>query len=221
MVERASFSFGSGDRDNKGEPIVADPATIFGGGGGDTGGSGGIGDDFDPDIHVSRDKRNADGSYRRKRGRRSGSGTGGTTHRKTKAARTDSVEAISRILCILHSGVAAATKTPELEIDEQEGRMIADPLTTLLDEFDIKPDPKIEAIVGLVTAVCAVYGPRAYTIASRKRAEGKQPRNVTPPQQGNVVYPFTDAPPQPTATQPQGPPTRIMEPTEPVFHDSI
>jgi len=43
-----------------------------------------------------------------------------------------------------------------------------------LAEFNITPDPKVAAIVGLVVAAGTVYGPMAVSIRMRKDAERKQ-----------------------------------------------
>jgi hypothetical protein len=73
-------------------------------------------------------------------------------------------------------GIASATGTPEMMIDADEGKLLAKAASNVLEQFDLKPDPKIQAIVGLVMAAGTVYGPRAYSIRQRKlqeRAEKK------------------------------------------------
>jgi len=79
-------------------------------------------------------------------------------------------------LVIVHVGFAGITDNPELAIDEDEARMLANAGANVLEQFDLKPDPKTQAIVGLVIAAGTVYGPRAYMISARKaqaRAERK------------------------------------------------
>jgi len=117
-------------------------------------------------------------------------------------------------LVIVHTGLASAVKTPELVIDEQEGGMLAGPLVDVLDQFDIKPDPKIEACIALVTACCAVYGPRIYTISNRTKREAKEraePKQPGPFDLGNV----TDIK---TGSNGVGPQRPIMEPTQPIVN---
>lgn len=134
-------------------------------GSGDSGSGGN--ERFDASIHVSPDKRNADGSYRRKRGRKPGSGN----RSSRQADNSTSVEALSRILAIVHLGIASATKTPELSLDESEAESLAKATANVLEQFDIRPDPKIEAVVGLVTTASVIYGSKYYMIRQRKKEE--------------------------------------------------
>src|SRR4051794_27928384 len=109
-TDRNEFAGTAGD----GQDSVIDPASL----GGTAGGSG---DDFDPAIHVGRDKRNADGSYTRKRGRRGSGGSGaGSGGRKSKASGDlkDATEALSRTLLYLHVGIASATKAAEMALEQ-------------------------------------------------------------------------------------------------------
>jgi hypothetical protein len=170
--------FGGGERPIEGgEPAIegANPAFLSAGtsGGGNTGSDSGgtAADGFDPAIHVGRDSLNLDGTFRRKRGRKSNSGNSASTGGRTKAQNNASVEGLTRILSILHIGLAAATKTPELALEDSEAENLAKATATVLTEFDIRPDPKIEAVIGLVTAASLIYGPRVYLITERKKQE--------------------------------------------------
>jgi len=167
---------GTGIDDTPAIDGVIDPSTL-----------GGSGDDgFDPTIHVGRDKRNADGSFTRKRGRKSGGGSSaGRNPGKGKAspdlkAATDT---LSRTLLMLHLGIAGATKTPEMALSQDEADVLANASVNVLEQFDIRPDPKVEAIVGLIIAAGTVYGPRAYLIRQRmakENAERKSQQNFDP-----------------------------------------
>lgn len=161
-----------------------DPASLANSG--DSNGTGSDGE-FDPEIHVARDKRNADGSYTRKRGRKSGSGNGGsnTTARKAKGDLSGAVDSLSRTLIIFHMGIASATKAPEMELDKQEADLLANATANVLSEFDIRPDPKVEAIFGLITACGMVYGPRVYSIRKRREDES----SVIDPQSAILDFP--------------------------------
>jgi hypothetical protein len=75
---------------------------------------------------------------------------------------------------ILHTGIAGISNTPELVIDEDEGRMLAAATANVMEEFDLKPDPKVQAIVGLVVAAGTVYGPRTVLIQMRKAQEKRE-----------------------------------------------
>ena len=163
---------GNTDAENNGDD-GASSATFLGGGDGGSSGSGerdANGERFDASIHVSPDKRNADGSFRRKRGRKSGSATASTRSR-SKANNQASIEGLTRMLAIVHMGLASATRTPELKIEDEEAEALAKSTAVVLEEFDIRPDPKIEAVIGLVTTAGMIYGPRVYLIAERKKME--------------------------------------------------
>lgn len=143
------------------------------------GGNGGSdsGDDFDPAIHIGRDKRNADGSYRRKRGRRAGNSA--PNQRRTKADSSASVESLTRILTVLHVGIAAATKTPEMVLEDVEAKALANATAEVLAQFDIRPDPRIEAVIGLCVVAGGIYGPRAYLIRERRKEEANARKSST------------------------------------------
>lgn len=151
----------------------ASSATFLGGSNGS--GSGGSerdanGDKFDPAIHIDPDRRNADGSYRKKRGRKSGNSTSSPRSR-SKANNQASIDGLTRMLAIIHIGLASATRTPELRLEDEEAEALAKSTAVVLEEFDIRPDPKIEAIIGLVTTAGMIYGPRVYLITERKKRE--------------------------------------------------
>lgn len=154
-----SAGAGSGDGDSSGP----------GNGGGNSG------DDFDPAIHIGRDKRNADGSYRRKRGRRPGNSA--PNQRRTKADSQASVESLTRILTVLHIGIASATRTPEMALQDDEAKSLAGATAEVLQQFDIRPDPRIEAVVGLCIVAGGIYAPRIYMIRERHKEEAAAKRN--------------------------------------------
>lgn len=175
MADYQPFSLDSGNASGEGGNAneLGSDANFLGGN--DTGGSSGDGerdangDRFDASIHVSPDKRNGDGSFRRKRGRKAGNST--APRSRSKASNQASVEGLTRMLAIIHMGIASATKTPELKLEDEEAEALAKSTAVVLEEFDIRPDPKIEAIIGLVTTAGMIYGPRAYLIAERKKME--------------------------------------------------
>lgn len=74
---------------------------------------------------------------------------------------------------LAHTGLALATKTPELELDKEESDLLADASTKLLAEFDLEPDPKTQAIIGFIIACGSIYGPRVAIVAMRKKKEKK------------------------------------------------
>lgn len=136
-------------------------------------GSGGSGasDDFNPSIHVGRDSRNADGSYRRKRGRRSGTATAPRSATKNKGTNQAGVEAVCNVLILLHAGIASATKFEDFALDNDEATTLATATVNVLNELDIQPDPKAVAIIGLMGAMGSIYGPRIYLYKEHLKAK--------------------------------------------------
>lgn len=174
MGEYKPFNIDSGDaggEDTDANDIGTSAGFLIGDNGGSSGDSerDANGDRFDANVHISPDKRNADGSYRKKRGRKSGNTT--TTRSRSKANNQASIEGLTRMLAIIHLGLSSATKTPELKLEDEEAEALAKSTAMVLEEFDIRPDPKIEAIVGLVTTAGMIYGPRVYLITERKKRE--------------------------------------------------
>lgn len=99
------------------------------------------------------------------------------------------------MLVVVHAGLASLTKIKELEIDESEGKSLAVAVDNVLTEFDIKPDPKTQAIVQLVIAASMVYGPRAglYMARTKQEKRERKAQNITPGGEGVIAFPF--APP--------------------------
>lgn len=146
---------------------------FFLGGGTDGGDSGDSrdagGNEFDPDIHAGRDKFNNDGTYRRKRGRRKSNASGGSNRRG--AGNQAGVEALANMLGFVHLGIASALNTPEIKLKDDESKALAEATARVLEEFDWTPDPKVQAVVGLIMTAGSVYGPKVYFIRERKKAE--------------------------------------------------
>lgn len=63
---------------------------------------------------------------------------------------------------ILNTGIAFLTKFDDFKLDDNEARQMADATANVLAQFDYVPDPKIAAVLGLVTTTSMIYGPRAY-----------------------------------------------------------
>lgn len=154
-----------------------DPADIDGSRDGGTDGS--RGDEFDPAIHVSPTKRNADGSYTRKRGRKAGSAGPRAYSQKAQTNLGTSIDALSKTLLIVHSGLAVVSRTPELMLEKDESDMLAKALANVLEQFDIAPDPKTQALIGLVTTAGVIYAPRVINIQYRKAQEKKEKQSGT------------------------------------------
>lgn len=144
-----------------------DPAKLV------SGYDGGSGDDYarNPDGSI---KRNKDGSPQRKRGRKSGSGGSGGNFKASTGgnkALKDSIDSLSQIIGIVHLGLSSVSKCPELKLDASESEALAKATANVLAQFDVTPDPKVTAVVGLVTTAGTIYGPRAFLIRTRKAEE--------------------------------------------------
>ena len=175
------------DRDDGSSGIVAPFLSLGGGtangdGSGDNSGSGsggtdglGTGERFDPTIHVSPDKRNADGRYTKKRGRKAGGSSSATgsrgSGRTSEASYKAGVDTLATCLMIVHAGIASVSKTPELALEEDEADSLAKATANVLQEFDIAPNPKVQAVVGLVVTSGTIYGSKIYLIRERKKEE--------------------------------------------------
>lgn len=191
----ANFSFdgaGSGELGAESVAGLNDNGDAFGGvnlgsnGSGSIDGSGDVdafGTVFDPATHAGRDRFNANGSFSKKRGRAAG-GSGGSarpsarSNNPKKADHSASVNALSQTLMIVHAGIASMTKITELEIDNAESDALATSLANVLEHFDIAPDPKVQAIIGLVTTAGMIYGPRFYLYNERLKQSKKKPASV-------------------------------------------
>lgn len=145
-------------------------AVDLGGGRGSDGERDSAGNTFDASIHSGG--RNANGEWRKRRGRKSAGASSSSVGRK-KAGNSASLDALTNTLIIVHAGIASATKVPELSIEEDEAKVLAAAVASVLEEFDIQPDPKVQAIVGLVVAAGSIYGPRTYLIRERQKAQRK------------------------------------------------
>lgn len=123
------------------------------------------GDEYERDDNGTV-RTNRDGSPRKKRGRKAGGnsrgsgGASGGSAKKSSARNNQAIDGLSSTLLLVHSTLATFTKVEEFEIDQQESDMLAGSIANVMEQFDIQPDPKIAAIVGLVGTAGLIYGPR-------------------------------------------------------------
>lgn len=112
----------------------------------------------------------ADGvTPKRKRGRKPGSqGSTASAAPKSKPAKTDAArgaiatEMLAAQFQILNTGIAFLTKFEDFALDETEAMQMAEATANVMAQFDYVPDPKIAAVLGLVTTTGMIYGPRVY-----------------------------------------------------------
>lgn len=77
--------------------------------------------------------------------------------------------------------LAGITKIPELAIDQQESRAIADASAKVAEFYDMTADPKIIAWCNLAMVLGTTYGTRIIAINMRKKSERqKRGEKVTP-----------------------------------------
>jgi hypothetical protein len=89
-----------------------------------------------------------------------------------------------------HVGIAAITASPELMLDEAEAKAIAGATATMLDAFDVRPDPRVEAVVGFVTTVAPIYGTKL--LQRRNRLKKEKPAKSTAAANGGSNGPIVD-----------------------------
>jgi hypothetical protein len=142
------------------------------------------GTSFDPVRHSGR--RNRDGSWSLKRGR-SGPRTGSGERRKStkeKELSEANLAALERTLKIFYAGLAGLSNAPEWRLDDEDTHTLGVATGAFLVEFDMKPDDKLTATVGLVTALAAVNGPKIWLI--RERMQKQKNRQPTKPEQAPI-----------------------------------
>lgn len=173
---------------------VYDPSTLSGGGGDpddDNGDSGPVdGDGFDPDLHISRERRNADGSYRRKRvrGGRERDGAGSTR----KASSRLDITGVQAVLYSTHAALSAATGNPIWQLANDESKALAGAIINLEKQYPTRIDPRAMAWVNLIGVAGAIYGSRLIAMrldaVTRKQAgqAGKAPPRAGPPPPSDV-----------------------------------
>lgn len=162
----------------------AEPGSVFGGSvAGDAGaspsgdgGSGG-GDDFtfDPARHAGTDKRNADGSYRRKRGRKPGSTSGDKPKARARVRDLDA-KASGYAMGLYSIHAMLAVKAGDVwSMEEEEAKRIGAAIANFEQHFPVNVDPKVVAAVQLCGVLAWSYGPRVAVtlqeVKERKRAK--------------------------------------------------
>lgn len=138
----------------------------------------GNGGSFDgDDARFARDAdgniiRNADGSPRKKRGRKPGGGRSPVARQANDTKNLKSaVETLSMAIGGLHLAIAGFTKSPEMQLDDTESKALSESIVNVMDQFDMSPDPRIVAVGGLIATASTIYGPRMYMIRERRKEE--------------------------------------------------
>lgn len=116
--------------------------------------------------------RNKDGSPRKRRGRKRGSNSG-----KGNATNNQAINTLSQTLYILHMGIANITKFDDFKLNEKEAETLASATANVADAFDFQPDPRFQAVAGLVSVSAMIYGPRIYLYRKHLAEKDKEKSN--------------------------------------------
>lgn len=79
---------------------------------------------------------------------------------------------------------AAALKTPELQLDDKEAKLLAQSAAEVASHYNVEIDPKVMAWIGFFGVCGSIYGPRIAAMKIRKdmeRREARKQANPTPP----------------------------------------
>lgn len=96
------------------------------------------------------------------------------TGKKENAAPV-SVKGIEKILYSIHL-MASRALIPELELDADESKLLADAVTEVASHYSVVVDPKVVAWAGLLGVCGSIYGPRVAAWKMRTTMENKAPR---------------------------------------------
>jgi hypothetical protein len=122
---------------------------------------------------ASPDSRNNDGTFRRKRGRKSG-GNNSKSRSQVHSDIKETAVFLTQGLLLFHSSIAAMTQTPEMELEEEEAKAVAESGLTLAAMYDITPDPKLQAMLNFAIIMGMTYGTRIIAIRARKSQEKEE-----------------------------------------------
>jgi len=166
---------------NSGEPTgngeFIDPA-VAAGNNSDGGITDSAGNRFDPTIHSSPDARNGDGTFRRKRGRKAG-GHNSKSRSQVHSDIKETAVFLTQGLLLFHTSIAAMTNTPEMVLEEEEAKAVAESGLTLAAMYDVTPDPKLQAAINFAIIMGTTYGTRLVAIRARKSQEKEERRKGT------------------------------------------
>lgn len=125
---------------------------------------------------------------KRGRGRPKGSGKSAGAG-ATKTATPLDLNFVQFSLMGIHTMLASVTKTPELELNDDEAERIAKSIQNVAQYYPVYVDAKTQAWMALIMTAGAIYGSRGIAIAARMKTEA----NAKRPSQSAQVFPF--APP--------------------------
>lgn len=103
----------------------------------------------------------ANGKPKKKRGRKPGQKVAVNTAKPVKE-KFNGVEMLAAQFQILNVGISYMTRFDDFRLDDQEANDLANATAQVMVQFNYTPDPKFTAVMGLVTTVGIIYGPRVY-----------------------------------------------------------
>lgn len=98
---------------------------------------------------------------------------GAATPEKQAADNTEAL--LTGLIQTMHAGLSYAMKNPALNVSEEEARMIAQPLTQVLNEYNVIKSEKAVMWSTLLGAIVAVELPRIMLVVGQKKP---QPQRV-------------------------------------------
>lgn len=99
----------------------------------------------------------------------------------------------------VHKMLALMTGIPELEIGDDEGKILAEAMTAVSREYGVAVSGKTAASMQMLAACAMVYAPRALAFTARVKAA--KPKVPPPPKQQGTTRGETVAPSMPAAPQ--------------------
>ena len=88
---------------------------------------------------------------------------------------------IERILLSIHFGLSVVSKSPELELTQEEAKAYAESVAMVARHYDVGASAKTLDWFNLGTTMAAIYGMRVMMIADRRRRERSGERNQDGP----------------------------------------
>lgn len=105
-------------------------------------------------------------------------------------ARNIRVSFIEKTLMAIHLGISAISKCPELALEEDDAKKLAEAAKPVLELYSVRLTKKQEAYGLLIEAAATVYPPMIVSLYLRKKMEAEERRKRTP----------VDVTPKPTPT---------------------
>ena len=126
----------------------------------------------------------------------------------TETARQSGLEVLklSDIFFSLHQMAAAILHVPDLELDKEEARRLAEAAAAVGEHYRIGLDPRKAAWVNLAAVAGSIYGPRIMAAAIRRKKALEELKRATAPQPGRPPERPVPVPPvtMPVSGRPNG-----------------